>query len=218
MPQAPAVLETSCFVFPLSLHFDVIRVAPRTQETVQESRYKEELETATTAKIPFNPYIMASCAVGNPVSTFRISYKLHILSISSRCFSQLPCCPQQGCTAWRTRRQKDQEGWSAHGEEAWLKQGMTRTAQPFWVSGKEQQGEVRVVVGVQQLPARPRDHWSWSAAPPMGEEAEGEACQGSGFACGVNTFGLGGRTHLSWKGTGRLWCLGCSAELWLWWR
>lgn len=80
MPQAPAVLETSCFVFPLSLHFDVIRVALRTQKTVQEQKYKEELEIATTAKIPFNPYIMASHAAGNPVSTLRISYILDILS------------------------------------------------------------------------------------------------------------------------------------------
>lgn len=35
---------------------------------------------------------------------------------------------------------------------------------------------------------------------------------------GVNIMGFSPGTYLSWKGTGRLWCLGCSAELWLWWR
>lgn len=35
---------------------------------------------------------------------------------------------------------------------------------------------------------------------------------------GVNIMGFSPGTHLSWKGTGRSWCLGCSAELWLWWR
>lgn len=94
MPQAPAVLEASCFAFPLSLHFDVIRVALRTQKTVQERTHKEELERATTAKIPFNPYIMASHAAGNPVSTFRISCTLDDLSWTFSFFFFLLYCQE----------------------------------------------------------------------------------------------------------------------------
>lgn len=80
----------------------------------------------------------------------------------------------------------------------------------------EQQGEVGSATGVQQLLAVQRGHWLQCVGLPVGKGAARTACQGSGFACSVNLLGLTGTTHLSWKGTGRLWCLGCSADLRLW--
>lgn len=50
MPQAPAMLDTSCFVSTLSLHFDVIRVALRTEDCA-----RADLERAGESNHSKNP-------------------------------------------------------------------------------------------------------------------------------------------------------------------
>lgn len=249
--------------------------------------YKEDLERATPAKIPFNPYNLASQPVGNPRSTLKTSYILDLIcwvffplvchQESHRVYHQvyhhyqswkcqdftegyyltkfldverrpLPCCLMNKWTRVLSTpllaadQPSHADPWSSLGPAlgdspscsvvfsraapsegpgmlpgTWVK-GLAKAGNSWEgaASGREQQGGMSSVGEVPQPPAGPLGHHGLQACP--WERRLKEKPARARICRGVNILGFSWRTHLSWKGTGRSWCLGCSAELWLWWR